>query len=153
MKNVMLIVAVLFCAVGSVEAGILNAVDQGDVVDLINSSEPSISWGTDFATEGSVELATVSLLTYARKDLALGALRFGYAGEKLDSPRSYVLGLEAVLPNIFRKLIPDEAKDWKANLKILTLTPSVMVFGSYDPHEDAEENFGYGVSLGPKFSF
>ena len=37
MKNGMLIVAVLFCAVGSVEAGILNAVDPGAVVDLINS--------------------------------------------------------------------------------------------------------------------
>ena len=153
MKSVMLIAAVLFCAVGNASAGILNAVDQGDVIQIINASEPSISWGTDLSTGESVETATVSILSYSRKDLALGALRFGYSGEKLDSPRSYILGLEVVLPNIIRKLVPDEAKDWKANLKILTLTPSVMVFGGYDPHEDAEEEWNYGVTLGPKLSF
>lgn len=107
------------------DAGILNVVDQVDVIQIINSSEPSISWGTDFATDESVETATVSLLTYSRKDLALGALRFGYAGEKLDSPRSYVLGIEAILPNIVRKIVPDEVKDWKANLKMVV--PEVAV--------------------------
>lgn len=151
-KVILAVAAVMFFAVPA-QAGLLNAVDQADVITIINSSEPSVSWGTDFSTGGSVETATVSLLTYSRKDLALGALRFGYAGEKLDSPRSYLLGIEAVMPNIFRKLIPDEAKDWKANLKILTLTPSVTVFGSYDPHEDAEKEWGYGVTAGPKLSF
>lgn len=154
MKKVILtIVAVLFLAVQA-EAGLLNEINAGDFVEIINASEPSIAWGTDFASEERVETATVSLITYTNRDFALGSLRAGYSGPKLDDPRAGILALELITPNIVRRFIPEQAKDWKANLKILTLIPSASVFGGYNVKDkDIDKREVYGFTIGPKFTF
>lgn len=155
MKKVILSIAFVLLFVAPVQAGLLNTVDMGDLVEIINASEPSLAWGYDFLSGDRVETVTVSLVTYSNRDLALGALRVGYSGEDMERPEAFVGALEIITPNIINRYVPERLKNWNANLKILKLIPSVSLVGGYsfadDP--DADEDFVLAATAGPKITF
>ena len=159
MKKILFLVSVIvLIAAGRSEAGVLNILDAGDYVQMINSLEPSIAFGYDFASEERIQTATASLFTLKNKELPLGSLRAGFAGQTIDEPRSIIGAVEFVTPNLVRRFIPEKFRDWEANLKFLTLIPSFSGIVGYNLTDDdndsaTEKDWIYGFTIGPKITF
>ena len=154
MKKVFMFFVVVMFLAGAAEAGVLNIVDGNDIKEIVNAAEPSIAIGQSFVKKESVKTATISLITYSNRDLALGSLRGGYAGKELDQPESIIGALEIIAPNIARRFIPDTLKDWKANFKVLTLLPSASIYGGRVINdEETDKKWDFGATIGSKVTF